>query len=197
MNTALALVDRSSRLLYPIESRGDIPFTRAWLEEVQGMMHAVIPVAHGIAREKGQDTTTIAHITQLLSRSESLLEDGDEATAGPMLLDAYAALQAVVAGMRSGDELKIALPAGASQQTWDEARRRYEDWRYTADWMAMSAAEMGVDASLIEAGNVQAKSLFDQASRHAQDRNWDQALATIDQVYSVMETAWRSAGIDI
>ena len=113
------------------------------------------------------------------------------------MVAAYNILQAEVANLRSGDFLTIKLDDSTDREAWEEAERRYLDWRFTADWMEQSALSLGADPQLIATGSELAESLYEEAKAHAAEKQWAAAVDSIDRAYAVMEEHWRAAGIDI
>lgn len=201
VNTAMDLVEEAGRMLYPMEMSSTVALEGdkrlEWLEQMHGVMEAVLPAAYGIAEEKGRSTARLDHVEAQRQAGLAAWQSGDLDRAETLTVSAYNTLQAEVAAMRAGDRLTIELPSNDSREAWEEAERRYKDWRFTADWMEQSAEEMGADPALIAEGSRLADEIYGEAAGYAQEQHWARAVEAIDRAYRVMEEHWRLAGIDI
>ncbi len=201
VKTASYLLDKAGRELYPMKAAEGIPLSgvkqQQWLDQMARVISAIIPVAEGIADEKGMGKDFINHSSDLYVQGRAAQANGNADEAERLLTDAYDALQSAVLMLRSGDQLVIQQPSDGSQQAWIEADRRYQDWRYFADWMAQTSDQLGIDAQLVDRGSLEADNLYRQAKLKADSALWLQAIAQIDQAYLTMENYWREAGIDI
>ena len=201
INTAMDLVERAGRMLYPMEMTStavlDGGKRREWLEQINRVTEAVLPAAYGIAGEKGQGTAALDSIAQQRDEGLAARDAGDVDRAETLIITAYNRLQSEVATLRSGDRLTIELPSSDTREAWEEARRRFQDWRFTADWMEQSAATMGTDPEAIAAGSRIADGIYQEAESHAEQQQWAEAVKAIDRAYAVMEEHWRLAGVDI
>ncbi|HEY5790131.1 MAG TPA: hypothetical protein VIX81_05860, partial [Gammaproteobacteria bacterium] len=200
-NTAVDLVDQAGRLLYPMERHVTMPLGGdklvTWLQEMDKVMASVLPAAFGIAEEKGHDGEPLKLAAAQREQGLAAWQAGDLQRAEALMVDAYNRVQAAVVGYRGGDRLVVELPANGTREAWVEAERRFQDWRFMADWMQQGGAGVDVDPEAIAAGNDRADSIYRQASRLAEQQQWQLAVDAIDQAYLVMEEHWRLAGIDI
>ena len=197
---AMALVERAGRLFYPVEATGvtlEGEKRIAWLERVDKVIVTILPVAYEIASEKDASTVKLDEVTRQHEEGRAARAAGDIDRAETLLITAYNILQSDVAGLRSGDLLTIALPESDTPEAWEEAERRYLDWRFTADWMEQSAAALDADPDLIATGSRLAEGYYQEAKAHAAGQQWAKAVDAIDRAYAVMEEYWRAAGIDI
>jgi hypothetical protein len=198
---ALTLIRQAGRLLYPMEGGGaesrEGRERAEWLAQVDAVMDSVLPAAYAIASEKGADADELDRVARQRAEGRASLQAGDLDRGERLITDAYDRLQAAVAALRSGDRLRVGLPTDDSRLAWQEAERRYLDWRYTADWMQLSADAIGADPQAIATGSRLADEIYSRATRHAQREDWSQAVTAIEGAYLVMEDHWRLAGIDI
>ena len=199
--TAMEIVEQAGRMLDPADMV-DTPYLEGemreeWLGKIDKVMDAILPAAYDIAKQKDGATTNLDWVRLQLDQSRAAWKAGDADQAETLLVAAYNVLQAEVANLRSGDLLMIELPSSANRDGWEEAERRYLDWRFTADWMEQSALALGADPELIATGSRLAEALYEEAKTHAADQKWAAAVNAIDRAYAVMEKHWRAAGIDI
>lgn len=195
------ILAKTGRELYPMKAAGVIPLSgtkqQQWLDQMAAVISAILPVAEEIADEKGMGKEFINHSSGLYLQGRSAQASGNADEAERLLTDAYDALQSAVLMLRSGDQLVIQQLSSGSQEAWADAVRRYQDWRYFADWMAQTSDQLGIDPELVERGSLEADRLFEQAKSQADSARWLQAMAQIDRAYLTMESHWRQAGIDI
>ncbi len=199
--TALDLVEEAGRLLYPMERDERVTLTdakrEAWLREIDRVMAALLPAAFGIAEEKGLPDQDLMTAASLREHGLAKLSAGDLDAADNLMVDAYNRMQSAVARLRSGDLLTIGLERDDPRLAWAEAKRRYQDWQVTADWMAAIAPTLEADADAIAGGRSEADAIYRDAIALAERGQWQAAVETIDRAYLVMEDRWREAGIDI
>jgi hypothetical protein len=199
--TALTLVERAGRLLYPMERNDRVTLSdakrEAWLRQIDQVMATVLPAAFAIADEKGAASDDLVTAASLREHGVAKLEAGDVEAADNLLVDAYNRMQSAVAELRSGDNLTVSLPSDDPRLTWSEAQRRYRDWLVTANWMEGIAPDLDADAELIAIGRNEADAIYHEALTLAENGQWQAAVETIDRAYLVMEDRWREAGIDI
>jgi hypothetical protein len=201
VDAALALVEQAGRMLYPMQMEGanalDGDKRREWLARVSAVIETILPPAYGIAEEKGRGTANLDRVARQRELGLSAWQAGDIERAEALIITAYNRLQSEVAALRSGDLLTIELPLNDTREAWEEAERRYLDWRFTADWMEQSAEAMDADPAAIATGSRLADDIYKEAAAHAQQQRWAAAVKAIDRAYAVMEEHWRLAGIDI
>ena len=199
--TALTLVERAGRLLYPMERNDRVTLSdakrEAWLRQIDQVMATVLPAAFAIADEKGAASDDLVTAASLREHGVAKLEAGDVEAADNLLVDAYNRMQSAVAELRSGDNLTVSLPSDDPRLTWSEAQRMYRDWLVTANWMEGIAPDLDADAELIAIGRNEADAIYHEALTLAENGQWQAAVETIDRAYLVMEDRWREAGIDI
>jgi len=199
--TALNQLEQAGRLLYPMEPVSQIPLKgdkqQEWLKQMQRVIEAVMPVATEISLEKDSHQESLAAVTQTYQQGLSAWHDNDVGRAETLLTQAYSDLQQLVVGLRSGDQLYIEQPEMGTEQAWVESVRRFQDWRYFADWMQQASVEMGIDPESVLQGSLVADGLFSDAQVHAGQQRWQQASQLLDSAYLVMEEHWRRAGINI
>lgn len=197
INTAMELVGQTGRLLYPMNPKiTNAEASESWTSDVVEVIGAMLPVAYEIALAKGEDTTALRSVKERFEVYTLERASGIDLSLS-FLIETYNELQSEIVLLRSEDYLTIALPTGANSQAWQDAERRYHDWRFTTEWMVSMADSMGVDGNAIYEGNLKAENLYQLASEHADEQSWALALATIDQAYLSMESAWRQAGVDL
>ena len=201
VETAMEMLEQAGRMLEQADMV-DTPYLAGemreeWLGKVDKVMDAILPAAYDIANQKGDATTNLDWVKHQFDQGRAAWKAGDVDQAETLLVAAYNVLQAEVANLRSGDLLMIELPSSADREAWEEAERRYLDWRFTADWMEQSATALGADPELIATGSRLAEALYEEAKTHAANQLWAAAVDSIDRSYAVMEEHWRAAGIDI
>lgn len=198
---ALDLLEQAGRMLDPAEIV-DTPGLEGakrleWLGKIDKVMETILPAAYEIAKEKDGATTNLDWVKGQLDEGRAAWKAGDLDRAETLLVTAYNVLQTEVATLRSGDLLTIALDSEDTREAWEDAERRYIDWRFTADWIEGSAAALGADPELIATGSRLAEVYYEEAKTHAARQEWAEAVAALDRAYAVMERHWRQAGIDI
>ena len=201
VETAMELLEQAGRMLDPADMI-DIPYLAGemreeWLGKIDKVMDAILPAAYDIAKQKDGATTNLDWVSHQLDQGRGALKAGNVDQAETLLVAAYYVLQSEVANLRSGDLLMIKLSSSTNREAWEEAERRYLDWRFTADWMEQSAPALGADPELIATGSRLAEGLYEEAKAHAAKQQWGAAVNAIDRSYAVMEKHWRAAGIDI
>lgn len=201
VDAAMALVEQAGRMLYPMEMQDEVVLEGEkrleWLEKISAVTEAILPAAYSIAEEKGASTGNLDRISRQRDEGLAAWEAGNVDQAETLIITAYNLLQSEVASLRSGDLLTIALPSNDTREAWEEAERRYLDWRFTADWMEQSGAALGADPETIANGSRLAEEIYQEARAYAAQGKWAAAVKTIDKAYAVMEEHWRMAGIDI
>lgn len=201
LKTAHSQLLEAGRLLYPMQPQDRVtlsqPKRRDWLNQVDDAIATLLPVAHDIAAEKGKRSATLGAVKFLQDNGREALASGDLPLAERLLSQAYNGLQQEIVDLRSGDEFVIEQPGAATRAGWEDAERRFADWRFSADWMIQMADAMGTDPQLIRSGNQAADSLYREAQSLAQQANWQEATRMLDSAYRVMEQHWRQAGVDI
>ena len=201
VETAMEMVEQAGRMLDPADM-DDTPYLAGemreeWLGKIDKVMDAILPAAYDIARQKDGATTNLDWVRHQLDQGRATWKAGEVDQAETLLVAAYNVLQVEVANLRSGDLLMIELPSNADHEAWEEAERRYLDWRFTADWMEQSALALSADPELIATGSRLAAALYEEAKAYAAQQHWAAAVDAIDHAYAVMEEHWRAAGIDI
>lgn len=199
--TARSQLLEAGRLLYPMTPNSDLVLSeskkRHWLAEIDRVMTTLMPVANEIAERKQADQQQLALAAFLQQNGRDALTAEDLDTANQHFNNAYNILQQQIVSLRSGDELVIEQPDSQSRAGWEDAERRFADWRFFADWMIEQAEAMEADAQLIISGNEAADALYADAQLLAQNANWDDAVKLMDKAYRVLEQNWRKAGVDI
>ncbi|HEY5717815.1 MAG TPA: hypothetical protein VIS52_04920 [Motiliproteus sp.] len=201
LKTARSQLLEAGRLLYPMQPLSSVNLSddkqRAWLNQIDAAIATLLPVAYDISAEKGKRSATLGAVKFLQDNGREALASGDLPLADRLLSQAYNGLQQEIVDLRSGDEFVIEQPRAATRAGWEDAERRFVDWRFSADWMIQMAEAMGTDPQLIRTGNQAADSLYREAQSLAQQANWQDATRMLDSAYRVMEQHWRQAGVDI
>ena len=199
--TAQGLLKRVAQDLYrmtPVASGQ--PVARMGVDEAEAILSAIesiLPQAHKIALEKQVDQEPLVRVMRDYQVARVALDANDMATVSNVLDDAYRALKQHVAGLRSGDLLMIKLPDPGSREGWMDAAHRYLDWRYFNSELLTAMQDSGLDTSDIDKANREADQVYDLASTIALQGDWQQAVATVDRAYRILEKAWRNVGVDV
>ncbi|WP_210394690.1 hypothetical protein [Motiliproteus sediminis] len=201
VKTAADQLEQAARMLYPMKEYNGIPLAgdkqQRWVFQMERVIDALLPVARDIAAEKSATIDMLAVTDTLYEQGRLAAAGGDLNQAERLLTNAYLELQRALVELRSGDLLVIEQPDAGTQAAWKEAVRRYEDWRFFADWMERSSEELGIDPGIIAQGSKEADRIFQQARDEAQQGDWRVATDRIDQAYLTLEDYWREAGVDI
>lgn len=160
-------------------------------------MESILPQAQRIASEKQTGQEQLDQVMLDHQRAKAALKSNDFATASNLLKSSYRLLKQNVADLRSGDRLMINLPAPDSREGWMDAAHRYIDWRYFNRQLLSELQLRGMNTANIDQANVDADQMYDLASNIALQGDWEQAVATVDQAYRILEKAWLKAGVDV
>ena len=201
LEMAAQQLDEAARRLYPMAEYEGIPLPserqQQWLSQMERAIDSILPVARDIAGDKQAQIDMLTVSENLYQQAQAQKRQGRYDMAEALLQQAYAEMKRAVVMLRSGDLLVIEQPQSGTEQAWQEAVRRYQDWRYFADWMEQNYTELGVDPNLIAKGSDMADKLFQQARAQAQEGGWGEATARIDRAYLLLEGYWRKAGVNI
>lgn len=195
---AEALLQKLAQNLYSMSPEQDR--TRLSIKETLAILQAIdsiLPQAQRIALEKQAGQEQLERVKQDHQLAKEALKNHDLITAGNLLQSSYRLLKQNVADLRSGDLLRINLPAADSREGWMDAANRYADWRYLNRQLLVEMRQRGLDTNDINQANTDADRLYHQASNIALQGNWEQAVETADQAYRILERAWRKTGMDI
>ena len=198
--TAEGLLKKVAQNLYSMSPAGQdttrTTMSPAEAEAIWAAMESILPQARKIAREKQAGQQQLDRVMQDHQLARAALESNDLATASSLLQGSYRMLKQNVAELRSGDWLMIALPAADTREGWMDAAHRYIDWRYFNRQLISTMEDSGMNAGDIDQATLEADQIYGQASNIALQGDWEQAVATLDQAYQILEKAWLRSGVN-
>ena len=170
------------------------------VKSVQASLQAIasiLPQAQLIALEKKAGQETLNQVMLGYQDAKFALETNDLGKARLLAQKSYRMLKENVAELRSGELLLIELPATDSREGWMDAAQRYLDWRYFNRQLESAMKEKGLNTNIVNKASVDADQIYDLATNIALQGDWQQAVATVDQAYHILEQAWTNVGVDI
>jgi hypothetical protein len=200
--TAEGLLQRVAKNIYAMPGEKQSPSSLSIKESERMQMvfdavESILPHAQAIAVEKESSIYELAQVQSNVVRAKNELAEDNSAAAKSIIEDAYLQLKQNVAGLRSGDRLYLTIPAPDTREGWQDAAKRFQDWRFLNEYLQAQMVLNGADVDVFEKAQSGADSLYEEATSIALKGDWEAAVERLDVAYRVLEKSWRDAGIDL
>ena len=167
------------------------------MQSVFNAVDSILPHAQKIALEKESDIYELAQVKSSYLRAKTALSENDAAMAKSIIEQTYLQLKKSVAGLRSGDRLYLTIPDADTREGWQDAAKRFQDWRFLNQHLQSEMQYNAESAEVFEQATALADGLYEEASSIALMGNWKSAVEKVDLAYRVLEKSWSQSGIDI
>ena len=167
------------------------------MQSVFNAVDSILPHAQKIALEKESDIYELAQVKSSYLRAKTALSENDAAMAKSIIEHTYLQLKQSVAGLRSGDRLYLTIPDADTREGWQDAAKRFQDWRFLNQHLQSEMQSNGSNAEIFEQASTLSDRLYEEASSIALQGDWKAAVDKVDLAYRVLEKSWSQSGIDI
>lgn len=202
LRTAEGLLQQVAKSIYAMPGQNQSSPTLSYkdskrMQSVFNAIDSILPHAQKIALEKESDIYELAQVKSNYLRAKYALSEDDATSAKAIIEQTYLQLKQSVAGLRSGDRLYLTIPAPDSREGWQDAAKRFQDWRFLNQHLQTEMLSNGANPEIFEQARIQADNLYEEASSIALMGDWKAAVERVDLAYRVLEKSWSQSGIDI
>ena len=201
MRTAEGLLKQVAKSIYAMPDKRPSSTSLSYkdskrMQSVFNAVDSILPHAQKIALEKESDIFELAQVKSDYLRAKDALSNNDATTAKTIIEQTYLQLKKSVAGLRSGDRLYLTIPAPDSREGWQDAAKRFQDWRFLNQYLKTEMISYNDNPEIFEQAKLRADSLYEEASNIALKGEWKAAVEKVDLAYRVLEKSWSESGID-
>ena len=202
LRTAEGLLQQVAKNIYamPVQKQPTTALSnkdRKRMQSVFSAVDSILPHAQKIAVEKQSDIFKLAEVKSSYLRAKNALSENDTAMAKSIIEKTYLQLKQSVVGLRSGDRLYLTIPSPDTREGWQDAAKRFQDWRFLNQHLQSEMQYNADSAEVFEQATALADGLYEEASSIALMGDWTSAVDKVDLAYRVLEKSWSQSGIDI